>query len=116
MDEAAFTEALIAAIRNAELERYTLLPDGGLDAAASHYEIGFDIDAIRRDRDSPGGIKASHAQRRMLMLLVALWRPMAAEDLFDEGLSALPRGIMAMDARNRAILAELIEHYPGWDG
>lgn len=116
MDEAAFTDAVVAAIRNAELVRYTTLPDGGLDAVKSHYEIGFDIEAIRRDRDGPGGIKASNAQRRMLTLLVALWRPYVAEDLFEDGLSALPRAVMAMDARNRAILAELIEHYPGWDG
>lgn len=116
MDEAAFTEALVAALRNAELERYCLLPDGGLEAVTSHYEIGFDVDEIRRDRDSPGGIKASHAQRRMLMLLLAFWRPDVADDLFDDGLSALPRAVMAMDARNRALLAELIESYPGWDG
>lgn len=116
MNEVAFTEAVIAAIGNAELERYACLPEGGLDAVRSHHEIGFDVDAIRRDMNSTGGIKASHAQRRMLMLLVALWRPMTADELFDEGLSVLSRAIMAMDSRNRAILAELIETYPGWDG
>jgi hypothetical protein len=115
MDETAFTEALIAALRNAELERYCVLPEAGLAAVSSHLQVGFDVEAIRRDRASPGGIKGSHAQRRMLMLLVALWRPGAADELFGEGLSALPRAIMAMDRRNRAILAELIETYPGWD-
>lgn len=115
MDEAAFTEALIAGIRNAELERYCLLPDGGLEAVTSHLQVGFDVEAIRRDKASPGGIKASHAQRRMLSLLIALWRPGVVDTLFDDGLAALPRAVMAMDARNRAILAELIESYPGWD-
>lgn len=115
MDEAEFTRALVAALRNAELERYCTFPDGGPDAVTSHLQVGFDVEAIRRDRASAGGIKASNAQRRMLVLLVALWRPSMAGELFGVGLEALPQAIMTMDRRNRAILSALVETYPGWD-
>ena len=37
-----------------------------------------------------------------------------AQDLFGEDFSMLPRAVMAMDARNRGLFAELIFGYPGW--
>lgn len=114
MDEKAFTEAVVEAIRNAELERYFVLPEGGISEVASHYEIELDVEAVRRDLASPGGLKASHAQRRMLMLLAALWRPRVADELFGESLGSLADAVMAMDRVNRGILAELLYAYPGW--
>lgn len=114
MDEAAFTQAVVAAIRNAEIARYFRLPAGGLDAVSRHDEIDLDGEAIRRDLAAPGGLKASHAQRRMLLILASLCRPALADELFGERFGALPRAVMAMDRRNRGLVAELIFNYPGW--
>ena len=114
MDEKAFTETVVAAIRNAEIARYFTLPDGGLDAVNEHFQIDVDADAIREDMASPGGLKASHAQRRMLLILVTLCRPALGDELFGEPFGMLPRAVMAMDARNRGLFAELIFSYPGW--
>lgn len=114
MDETAFTEAVVAAIGNAEIARYFVLPDGGLDAVTRFDQIDVDAAAIRRDLASAGGLKASHAQRRMLLILVALCRPALAAELFAEGFEVLPRAIMAMDRRNRGLVCELILNYPGW--
>lgn len=114
MDKTAFTKAVVAAIRNAEIARYFVLPDGGLDAVSRHDEIDLDAAAIRADLASPGGLNASHAQRRMLMILATLCRPALADELFGERFSILPRAVMAMDRRNRGLVAELIFNYPGW--
>lgn len=114
MDEGRFTEAVVAAIRNAEIAGYFVLPGGSLDTVNEHFQIDVDAAAIRADLASPGGLKASHAQRRMLMILVTLCRPGLAQDLFGEDFSMLPRAVMAMDARNRGLFAELIFSYPGW--
>jgi hypothetical protein len=114
MDAQEFTRAVVAAIENAELARYFILPDGGLPAVTSHLQIDLNVEAVRADLASPGGLKASHAQRRMLMVLAALWRPRQADDLFGESLGNLAHAIMAMDRYNREILAALVESFPGW--
>ena len=114
MDEAEFLAALKQAIVNCELARYFNIPDAGLDTVDSHYDLAPDLGAIAADRDSPGGIKGSHAQRRMLLVLVTLWHAGQAQELFGEDFAVLPRVIQSMDNENRGLLAELIYSYPGW--
>jgi len=116
MDEIGFLEAVKAAIETCELERYFLPSGMALAALESHYSLAPDLAAIRTDIESPGGIKGSHGQRRMLLVLVTLWNSKKAQDLFDEEFAVLPTVVMSMDGRNRGILAELLYTYPGWDG
>lgn len=103
------------AIRYNQLERYFKVSCGSIDEAVSHYDLAPDIDAIKRDLSDSGGLKLSHAQRRMLMTLVALWEGTTADQLFEEGLGSLSRIIQSMDRNNREILADLILAYPGWN-
>ncbi len=114
MDERAFLETLKDAIEICELSRYFKSSTGDINAADSHYDIQPDLDAIAADIKSPGGIKGSHAQRRMLLVLVTLWQPARAQALFGEEFAALQHVVMAMDKRNRGLLAELLYTYPGW--
>ena len=71
--------------------------------------------AVTEDLASPGGLKASHGQRRMLQILAVLWNGRRADEIFQLPLSALVPSIMAMDRENREILSELLYSYPGWD-
>jgi hypothetical protein len=114
MDETDFLDALKQAIEGCELNRYFNIPEAGLGVVDSHYDLIPDLAAIAEDRDSPGGIKGSHAQRRMLLVLVTLWDAGQAQRLFGEEFAVLPKVIHAMDKQNRGILAELIYNYPGW--
>ena len=116
MEEAEFLSALQAAIEKCQLARYFRVPGGELAALENHYDVVPDLAAIHRDMESPGGIKGSHAQRRMLLILVTLWDPVRAQALFGEDFAVLPAALMAMDRENRGILAELIYTYPGWSG
>ncbi len=116
MDEAEFLSALKAAIENCQIARYFQVPGDDLAALESHYDLAPDLAAIRQDLQSPGGIKGSHAQRRMLLILVTLWDPLQAQALFGEDFAILPTAVMAMDLENRGIFAELIYTYPGWAG
>ena len=114
MDEAEFLDALKHAIESCELDRYFNIPASGLESVGSHYDLQPDLAAIAADRDSPGGIKGSHAQRRMLLVLCTLWNSGQAQQLFGEEFAVLPTVIHAMDKQNRGILAELLYSYPGW--
>ncbi|MZR29068.1 hypothetical protein [Sneathiella litorea] len=115
MDEQAFTEFLKNSIRYNQLERYFVATPGPIEDATSHYDLIPNVDEIRRDLADSGGLKLSHAQRRMLMTLIALWNGGMADDLFQEGLGSLPRVIQSMDRNNRELLGNLILTYPGWD-
>ncbi|WP_288904018.1 hypothetical protein [uncultured Sneathiella sp.] len=114
LTEQAFTALLKDAIRYNQLERYFKVSSGSIEEIASHYDLAPDIDAIKRDLSDSGGLKLSHAQRRMLMTLVALFDGYTADDLFEEGLGSLSRIIQSMDRNNRELMADLILSYPGW--
>ncbi len=101
-------------IRYNQLERYFKTSTGSIEEVSSHYDLKPNIEAITRDQADSGGLKLSHAQRRMLMTLVALWEGATADQLFEEGLGSLSRIIQSMDRNNRELLAELILAYPGW--
>ena len=115
LDEQAFTALVKDAIRYNQLERYFLAEDGPIERVESHYDLRPDIDAIKRDQADSGGLKLSHAQRRMLMTLVALWQGHTADEVFNEGLGSLARIIQSMDRNNRELLGDLIVAYPGWE-
>ena len=114
MDENAFTALIKDAIRYNQLERYFAAKAISIEQVQSHYDLQPNIDAIRRDQADSGGLKLSHAQRRMLMTLVALWEGRIADELFGKGLGSLPRIIQSMDRNNRELLGDLILTYPGW--
>tara|TARA_R110002111_G_scaffold123553_6_gene187636 strand:+ start:353 stop:706 length:354 start_codon:yes stop_codon:yes gene_type:complete len=114
LNEKAFLELLKDAIRYNQLQRYFIAKSCDIQAVQSHYDLKPDLDAIREDQADSGGLKLSHAQRRMLMILVALWDGNIADDLFGEGLGSLSRVIQSMDRNNRKLLGELIVTYPGW--
>jgi hypothetical protein len=114
LNEQAFTALVKEAIRYNQLERYFRAVTGSIENASSHYDLTPNVDAITRDQADSGGLKLSHAQRRMLMTLVALWEGTTADRLFDEGLGSLSRIIQSMDRNNRELMAELILTYPGW--
>ncbi|TNE37484.1 MAG: hypothetical protein EP348_05710 [Alphaproteobacteria bacterium] len=114
MQEQDFTRFIKEAITYNQLERYFTTTAGTLEATASHFDLSPDLEAIRADQASNGGIKGSNAQRRMLMILVALWQGFEADRLFGEGLGGIGRVIQSMDRTNRRLLSELIKSYPGW--
>ncbi|WP_025899992.1 hypothetical protein [Sneathiella glossodoripedis] len=114
MHEEDFTETLKAAITYNQLERYFTPKDSDLDRLTNHFEIAPDIKEIEKDRDSAGGLKLSHAQRRMLILLVALWNGREADRIFAEGIGSFPKLLHSMDRNNRELVADLIITYPGW--
>ncbi|GLQ08004.1 hypothetical protein [Sneathiella chinensis] len=114
MFEEEFTIILKQSIKYNQLERYFAATQGEVENAATHYDLYPDMERIIEDRDSPGGIKLSHAQRRMLMVLVALWEGDEADRVFGEGIGSIPTMIHAMDRQNRELLADLILTYPGW--
>ncbi|MAZ03629.1 MAG: hypothetical protein CMN56_10860 [Sneathiella sp.] len=114
MNETAFLENLKDAIRYNQLEWYFTAETGDIQDAQGHYDLNPAIDVIREDQADSGGLKLSHAQRRMLMILVALWEGHIADELFGEGLGSLSLAIQSMDKNNRTLLSELIVTYPGW--
>ena len=114
LNETAFLERLKAAIRYNQLERYFTAETGDIQNVPRHYDLKPALNVIREDQADSGGLKLSHAQRRMLMILVALWEGHIADELFGESLGSLSRVIQSMDRNNRELLGELIVTYPGW--
>jgi len=106
-----FFETLKDAISYNQLERYFT---GNVTSVDSHYNLQPDIGAIKKDMASDGGLKLSHAQRRMLVVLVALWEGHIADEVFNQGIGDLSKIIQSMDKDNREIFAELIVSFPGW--
>ena len=114
MFEADFTKIVREAIVYNQLERYFSPKGDKMESVESHFDIQPDIPEIEKDKASAGGLKLSHAQRRMLMLLVALWEGNEADRVFSEGLGSISKLIHSMDANNRELTADLIITYPGW--
>ena len=114
LNEQAFTEIVQQAIAYNQLERYFISPKGGASDVASHYDLEPNITEIKTDQTSAGGLKLSHAQRRMLMVLVALWDGRIADETFGESLGSLPKIVQSMDKNNRELLGDLMMTYPGW--
>lgn len=114
MVETDFTKIVQEAILYNQLERYFSPKGEEFDKIESHFELAPDTDEIEKDIASAGGLKLSHAQRRMLMLLVALWEGNEADRIFSEGLGTLGKLIHSMDRNNRELAADLIVTYPGW--
>ncbi|MEX0582140.1 MAG: hypothetical protein WD185_00605 [Sneathiella sp.] len=114
MNETEFVELVKSAIHYNQLERYFIADAGNIQDVQNHYKLKPNLDVIREDQADSGGLKLSHAQRRMLMTLVALWDGYTADELFGEGLGSLSRIIQSMDRNNRELLGDLIVAYPGW--
>jgi hypothetical protein len=114
LNEQEFTDALKEAIRYNQLERYFTADACPVEDVDNHYDLAPDVPAIKKDQADRGGLKLSHAQRRMLTVLVALWEGNMANQLFEEGIGSLSSIIQSMDRNNRELLAELILTYPGW--
>lgn len=114
MDANAFTKLVKESITYNQLERYFLTDQGSLELLEDHFTLRPDIDAIKEDMASEGGLKLSHAQRRMLIVLVALWDGRIADDVFSSGIGDLSKVIQSMDRNNRELFAELVVSYPGW--
>lgn len=114
MDQQEFTKIVKEAIKYNQLEKYFFVNNGIIEEIDNHRDLSPDMPAIERDKSSAGGIKLSHAQRRMLVLLVALWDERQANRVFDGGIGSLGRMVQSMDATNREIFADLIITYPGW--
>ncbi|MBL4906448.1 MAG: hypothetical protein JKX94_03275 [Sneathiella sp.] len=114
MFDEEFTKIVKEAINYNELNRYFLPTDEKFEAIDSHFELQPNISAIESDKASSGGLKLSHAQRRMLILLVALWEGNEADRIFSEGIGSISKMIHSMDRDNRELFADLILTYPGW--
>ena len=114
MDEMVFLEALKRAVERCQLEPYILPVGAELAAVESHWDISLNVAAVKADMASPGGLKLSHAQRRMLQVVATLWNSRSADELFGLPFSELVPVVMSMDRENREILAELLYSYPGW--
>jgi hypothetical protein len=114
LNEQEFTKIVKEAIKYNQLEKYFSAKTDTIDKIDDHHLLSPDMMAIERDKSSAGGIKLSHAQRRMLVLLVALWDERQANRVFDGGIGSLGRMVQSMDATNREIFADLIITYPGW--
>lgn len=114
LNEQAFTEIVQQAIAYNQLERYFAASKDSPQNAGSHYDLEPNIAEIKTDQASVGGLKLSHAQRRMLMVLVALWDGRSADETFGESLGSLPKIVQSMDKKNRELLGDLIMTYPGW--
>lgn len=114
MSEIDFTTVVKEAITYNQLERYFTPKDNDFDKLTNHFDLKPNIEEIEKDKESAGGLKLSHAQRRMLILLVALWDGPAADRVFGEGIGSIGRLLHSMDRNNREIVADLIVTYPGW--
>ncbi len=114
MLEEEFTKIVKEAINYNQLNRY-FLPNGQeLENLTSHYDLKPDLSSIEMDKQSDGGLKLSHAQRRMLIFLVSLWDGRQADRIFLEGIGSLGKMIHSMDKGNRELVADLVVTYPGW--
>lgn len=114
MTENEFTNFVKEAITYNQLERYFTPKDNELDKLINHFDIAPDITEIKKDKNSDGGLKLSHAQRRMLILLVALWNGHIADQVFQESFGSIGKLIHSMDRNNRELVADIIATYPGW--
>ncbi len=114
MFEADFTKIVQEAIVYNQLERYFWPKGDALGSVESHFDLKPDIEEIEKDKASDGGLKLSHAQRRMLILLVALWEGNEADRIFAEGFGSISKVIHSMDKNNRELTADLVVTYPGW--
>jgi len=112
--EEEFTKIVKEAINYNQLNRYFLPSGPQLEALNSHYDLKPDLSSIENDMASDGGLKLSHAQRRMLILLVSLWDGRHADRLFAEGIGSIAKMIHSMDRDNRELVADLVITYPGW--
>jgi hypothetical protein len=112
--EEDFTTTVKEAITYNQLERYFNPKDTDLHKLINHFEISPDVAEIEKDKNSDGGLKLSHAQRRMLIMLMALWDGREADRIFAEGIGSLAKLIYSMDRNNRELVADLIVTYPGW--
>jgi hypothetical protein len=109
-----FTKIVKEAILYNQLERYFSPSGEKLELVETHYDLCPNVFEIEKDKNSDGGLKLSHAQRRMLIFLVALWEGREADRIFNEGIGTVSKLIHSMDRDNRELLADLIITYPGW--
>jgi len=109
-----FTKLVKEAILYNQLERYFSPKGDAFDKLNNHFELQPCVKDIENDKKSAGGLKLSHAQRRMLIFLVALWDGQEADRIFNEGIGSLGKLIHSMDANNRDLVADLVVTYPGW--
>jgi hypothetical protein len=109
-----FTKLVKESITYNQLERYFVSGKIDLMDMEDHFDLQPNIGAIKDDMASKGGLKLSHAQRRMLVVLVALWNGRVADEVFSSGMEDLAKIIQSMDRNNRELFAELIVTYPGW--
>jgi hypothetical protein len=109
-----FTKLVKESITYNQLERYFETDQDHLAELKDHFDLEPSIEAIKEDIASPGGLKLSHAQRRMLVVLVTLWNGRIADEVFSSGMEDLSKIIQSMDKNNRELFAELIVTYPGW--
>lgn len=114
LPEQEFTIIIKEAIKYNQLEKYFRARSGAVQDVSDHFDLSPDTDAIERDKSSAGGLKLSHAQRRMLILLTALWDERQANRIFADGAGSLGTMIQSMDPTNRDLFADLVVTYPGW--
>lgn len=109
-----FTKLVKEAILYNQLERYFSPKGDAFDKLNNHFDLKPSVKDIESDKNSAGGLKLSHAQRRMLILLVALWDGQEADRIFEEGIGSIGKLIHSMDTNNRDLVADLVVTYPGW--
>lgn len=114
MPEQEFTIIIKETIKYNQLEKYFTARSGSIEDVTDHFDLSPDVGAITADKSSPGGLKLSHAQRRMLVLLTALWDERQANRIFSDGVGSLGPMIQSMDPTNRDLFADLVVTYPGW--
>ena len=114
MNAIVFTKLVKESIAYNQLERYFLVETGTLEDLEDHFTLRPDITSLEADMASNGGLKLSHAQRRMLVVLVALWNGRIADETFSSSMGDLAKVIQSMDRNNRELFAELVVSYPGW--
>lgn len=114
MFDEEFTKIVKEAITYNQLNRYFSPPTEKFDAVKNHFDLQPIISGIESDIASAGGLKLSHAQRRMLILLISLWEGSEADRIFAEGIGSIGKMIHSMDRTNRELVADLVITYPGW--
>gem|GEM_PF-3811863 len=114
MLDSEFTKIVKEAINYNNLNRYFSPSGTEFQDIESHFLLKPNLTEIEKDKISSGGLKLSHAQRRMLIFIVALWDGREADRIFEEGIGSLAKMIHSMDRDNKELLADLIVTYPGW--
>lgn len=114
MISSEFTKIVKEAIIYNNLSRYFSPIGTNFQHLENHLDLKPNISEIEKDKASSGGLKLSHAQRRMLIFLVALWDGREADRIFEEGIGSLAKMIHSMDRDNKELLADLVVTYPGW--